>query len=158
MSDALNVLVLDVDVDLAESLADILELEGHSVTMVHDGPSAIEAFKKEDFDIGFFGLSVEDQAMIRDLEAFSVEIGKLIVVTLGAAGSIAFHDGQRYEQTAIPVPAVVDTTGAGDAFAAAFLSRYCYRGGIADALAAGANLAARVVQIHGTGFTPLAHD
>ncbi len=58
MSEALKILVLDDDVDLAESLADILEIEGHSVTMVHDGPAAIEAFKREDFDVGFFDVKM----------------------------------------------------------------------------------------------------
>ena len=108
------------------------------------------------FDIGFFGLSVTEREMIRDLEHFSKEHARLLVVTLGAAGSLAFYKGRRYEQAAVRVPAVVDTTGAGDAFAAAFLSRYCYRDDIADALASGANLAARVVQVHGTGFAPRA--
>lgn len=46
----------------------------------------------------------------------------LLVVTRGADGAIAVTDGVRYHVTARPIEAVVDTTGAGDLFAAGFLS------------------------------------
>jgi two-component system response regulator HydG len=58
MSNSLNILVLDDDVDLADALAELLEMEGHDVTVVHNGMSAIEAFTQNDFDVGFFDVKM----------------------------------------------------------------------------------------------------
>lgn len=58
MSHPLKVLVLDDDVDLADALAELLEMEGHDVTVVHNGMHAIEAFKRTDFDVGFFDVKM----------------------------------------------------------------------------------------------------
>ena len=51
--------------------------------------------------------------------ALSEMAGTAVVVTLGAAGAIAFSGKQGWEIGTIPVKAV-DTTGAGDAFVGAF--------------------------------------
>jgi CheY-like chemotaxis protein len=48
------VLVLDDNVDVAQGVADILELSGYAVTMVHDGPSAVSAYCNTKFDLGLF--------------------------------------------------------------------------------------------------------
>jgi sugar/nucleoside kinase (ribokinase family) len=45
----------------------------------------------------------------------------LFVVTRGAKGSVALKDGRRVEIAAEPVARVIDTTGAGDLYAAGFL-------------------------------------
>lgn len=58
MSKPLKVLVLDDDVDLADALAELLEMEGHDVTVVHNGMSAVEAFTQNDFDVGFFDVKM----------------------------------------------------------------------------------------------------
>ena len=71
--------------------------------------------------------------------------GRLFVVTLGAAGSVAFDGGQHYDCAAVTVDDVADSTGAGDAFAAAFLARYCQDGDVAGALNEGSHLAASVI-------------
>jgi sugar/nucleoside kinase (ribokinase family) len=44
-----------------------------------------------------------------------------VAVTLGAAGSVVAQGGDRVRVPAAPVASVVDTTGAGDSFAAGFL-------------------------------------
>jgi sugar/nucleoside kinase (ribokinase family) len=44
-----------------------------------------------------------------------------VAVTLGAAGSLVAADGAVVRVPAEPVPEVVDTTGAGDLYAAGFL-------------------------------------
>ena len=44
-----------------------------------------------------------------------------LVVTRGAAGALAIRGGERIDVPAEPVGEVVDTTGAGDLFAAGFL-------------------------------------
>ena len=45
----------------------------------------------------------------------------LVVMTRGAAGSTVVSDGRRHDVEAVPVARVVDTTGAGDLYAAGFL-------------------------------------
>ena len=109
----------------------------------------------EHVDIGFFGLSSDDNTTIAHIENLAREHGKLFVVTLGAAGSRAYHGDVRKDCAAVPVAEIVDTTGAGDAFAAGFLSRYCHDQGIQDSLAAGAELASLVVQRQGAVFSIL---
>jgi sugar/nucleoside kinase (ribokinase family) len=46
---------------------------------------------------------------------------QMVAVTLGAAGSVVAQGGDRVRVPAVPVASVVDTTGAGDSFAAGFL-------------------------------------
>lgn len=109
----------------------------------------------EDVDIGFFGLSGDDETTIAHVENLARKHGKLFVVTLGADGSRAYHGDERIDCAAVPVAEIVDTTGAGDAFAAGFLSRYCHNQDIPNSLAAGADLASITIQRQGAGFTKL---
>ena len=44
MAKPLNILVLDDHVDVASSIGQVLELDGHAVTLAHNGRSAIEAY------------------------------------------------------------------------------------------------------------------
>lgn len=74
---------------------------------------------------------------------------RLIIVTLGAAGSVALVAGKLMRQEAQKVKAVVDTTGCGDAFQAAFTVHYFQTGNIRGALAKGALQAARVLKHYG---------
>ncbi len=57
-----------------------------------------------------------------DLDALGARFGHL-VVTLGSMGA-AYVSGDRREQVTAPRTRVVDTTGAGDAFAAGFLASW----------------------------------
>ena len=56
METSKHVLVLDDNVDVAQGVADILDLCGYRVTMTHDGPSAIDAFDSKDIDLGIFDI------------------------------------------------------------------------------------------------------
>ncbi len=56
METSKHVLVLDDNVDVAQGVADILDLCGYRVTMAHDGPSAIDAFDNKDIDLGIFDI------------------------------------------------------------------------------------------------------
>ncbi len=49
----LKVFIVDDDKDVAEGLADVLEMSGHEVTLAHSGADAIEIFSKQDFDVAF---------------------------------------------------------------------------------------------------------
>jgi sugar/nucleoside kinase (ribokinase family) len=78
--------------------------------------------------------------------------GRLFVVTLGADGSIALGGEQRIACPAVAVGRVLDTTGAGDTFAAGFLCEYSASGRVEESLARGAREAATAVQ--GLGAFP----
>jgi sugar/nucleoside kinase (ribokinase family) len=76
--------------------------------------------------------------------ALSARFGE-VVVTLGADGAL-WTDGHRSAHCdAVPVEAVVDSTGAGDAFAAGLLAARLDGAAPEEALAAGARLAAAAV-------------
>jgi fructoselysine 6-kinase len=79
--------------------------------------------------------------------AFSTK--KLIVVTLGAEGSCAFHDGTTYRQSALTAPEIVDTTGCGDAYQAAFAITYYQSHDIPRSMHAGAVAASQIIQCWG---------
>ena len=68
---------------------------------------------------------------------------KLIVATQGAGGSLAY-DGRYYSQEVFKVK-VVDTTGAGDSFAAGFLLHYIEAKDVAEALKRGNAAAAATI-------------
>jgi sugar/nucleoside kinase (ribokinase family) len=71
-------------------------------------------------------------------------LGADVVVKLGSGGARWSRDGEAVTVPALSVP-VVDTTGAGDAFAAGFLPTYLDGGGPAAALRDGVKTAAQAV-------------
>ena len=48
-----SVMIVDDDVDLAESLAEMLQLQGHAVQVASNGQEAVERHRQGDFDITF---------------------------------------------------------------------------------------------------------
>lgn len=91
-------------------------------------------------------------AQTQDCEAaiatFAAKVPTLIV-TRGEEGAIAIQDGMRYEVAAAPVARVVDTTGAGDLFAAGFLAGYVRGKEPSACLELGAIAAAEVIAHYG---------
>ena len=90
-----------------------------------------------------------NQAAIDYLLPFSRGIDGLIVVTLGAGGSVALVDGSPLFQPAQVVPNPVDSTGCGDAYQAAFTVAYFSTGDVEEALRRGTARAATVLQHYG---------
>lgn len=72
-----------------------------------------------------------------------------LVVTRSEYGALAIQGSERAEVPAEPVREVVDTTGAGDLFAAGFLVGYTRGLPLGDALKLGAIAAAEVIQHYG---------
>lgn len=73
----------------------------------------------------------------------------VLVATKGEHGAVAIADGERAEVDAQPVAQVVDTTGAGDQFAAGFLSGHVKGASLQECLTRGAITAAEVISHYG---------
>ena len=93
----------------------------------------------------------EDEAAVLGLGAnLPMADAVLTVIKQGPLPVIAVqHDGTTTEVAVTPVANIVDTTGAGDAFAAGFLSHYAQMKNIGNAITQGNSLASRVLQSPG---------
>lgn len=103
-----------------------------------------ETFNK--IDLAFIS---GDEAVVTYLLPVADRLACLIVVTLGAAGSVALTADGLLAQAALQVDSPVDSTGCGDAFQAAFTVSYFRDGDIAAALHEGATQAAQVLKHYG---------
>ena len=97
-------------------------------------------------DIAYFGGTAD---MANDLAAIAKTTRGVVVLTLGAEGSIAFAGDKTFVQPALPIENVVDTTGCGDAFQAAFTATYFPTKNIQASLLAGATLGKKAAMSFG---------
>ncbi len=100
----------------------------------------------DNVDVVFLSAKIE---MINDLRELALQTCKMIVATLGAKGSIAFFERNEYFQKAIEVESIVDTTGCGDAFQAAFCIEWLITKNVDQSLEAGAFAASKVLKFMG---------
>ena len=82
------------------------------------------------------------------------EAVETVVIKCGPDGAVGAQGNLRCAVPALPAK-VIDTTGAGDAFAAGFLAGWCAGRGLPEALAAGVTEATRTLSRVGGG--PMAH-
>ncbi|MBK8808555.1 MAG: carbohydrate kinase family protein [Bacteroidales bacterium] len=97
-------------------------------------------------DIAFISANIN---LIEEYKELSNTKKRLIVTTLGAKGSYAFYDNMEYYQPAIEVDKVIDTTGCGDAYQAAFSLTFHKTQNIQQAMLAGAKSASIILQAWG---------
>jgi sugar/nucleoside kinase (ribokinase family) len=81
--------------------------------------------------------------------AAAAPLASTLVVTRSEMGAIAIQNGVRAEVAAEPVDKVVDTTGAGDLFAAGFLAGQAEGRSLADSLIMGSVCAAEIISHYG---------
>lgn len=89
------------------------------------------------------------EEILDDLKELSQRTEKMIVTTLGSKGSVAFYDKSTYYQKAIEVDNIIDTTGCGDSFQAAFSIEWIKTKDIGKSLNAGSIAASKVLQFMG---------
>jgi sugar/nucleoside kinase (ribokinase family) len=82
------------------------------------------------------------------IDALAVNV-QTLVITRGAQGAVAVENGDRAEIAAVPVDRIVDTTGAGDLFAAGFLAARCRGRPLKACLETGAVAAAEIISHFG---------
>lgn len=70
-------------------------------------------------DYAFFSDEEENEALLQFMKAIHKRGPKIVIVTLGANGSIAY-DGNQFHPSAVVPTKVVDTMGAGDSYIAGF--------------------------------------
>ena len=75
----------------------------------------------EKTDIAFITVRPSDKDFYK---ALADKTGKLIVTTMGKYGSMAFYKGEIFQQDAIDFERIIDTTGCGDTYQAAFAYYY----------------------------------
>lgn len=97
-------------------------------------------------DMAFIAASKEQISAFREL---AFEKDKLLIVTMGAEGSAAFHDGKEYFQPALPVEKPTDTTACGDAYQAAFALTFLKSQDVKSSMKAGAEAALKVIRLWG---------
>ncbi len=56
MGETLRILVVDDDVDAADSLAELFDMEGHEVETAYSGECAIQAYRDGHFDVAFMDI------------------------------------------------------------------------------------------------------
>jgi len=117
-----------------------------SVDFLHLKDYALLERSLRTIDIAYFGGTPD---MADDLAKVARASRGLIVLTLGAAGSMAFAGDRIYKQPALPIERVVDTTGCGDAFQAAFTASYFHSRDVVSSLWAGATLGREAARTFG---------
>jgi sugar/nucleoside kinase (ribokinase family) len=109
-----------------------------------DGKKVDILFANEDEIVSLTGESGFDAAV----ESAAKRV-PLLVVTRSEQGAIAVENGRRVDVPAEPVEQVVDTTGAGDLFAAGFLAGIAQGRDLEQSLRMGAIAAAEVISHYG---------
>lgn len=127
---------------LSESVCIAGRKEGFAAMI--DGGGVDLLFANEDEALQLTGRSDVDNA----IEELRRKVPTL-VVTHGPDGASAVRDGERIRIPAASVSQVVDTTGAGDLFAAGFLTAHCKGASLERCLFTGAIAAGEVIQHYG---------
>lgn len=107
-------------------------------------------FANEDEARAFTNLGDDYEAMLERLAALC----KVAVVKLGKEGSLIRDGGSVYRIAPQPVENAVDTTGAGDFWAAGFLSGWLTGQSLTACGNCGSQLGAEVVQVLGASLPP----
>ena len=107
-------------------------------------------FIKENVDLVFCNFDeakmFSQSETMADVSSFFKDYGKKIVMTSGAEGAYFFYNDDVSHQPSKKIENVVDTTGAGDNFAAGFLDFYLSGKSVDEALINGNTRAVEVIQ------------
>ena len=103
-------------------------------------------FANEEEAAAFTGIEDDYPAMALQLQQYC----SIVALKVGAQGSYIAHQAEIEKIAAVPAAAVVDTTGAGDLWAAGFLYGYSQKRSLSESAHIGSILGAAVVQQQGS--------
>ena len=138
--------------------AEIAHRNGREVSMTLSDPFCVDRYRDEFLDLMRSGtvdivfanqheaMSLYQTSSLEAAMSAMVEDCKLAIVTRSEKGSIAARNGERVEVPAIEIQSLVDTTGAGDLYAAGFLHGYTSGRMLADCCRLGSLAAGMVIQ------------
>jgi sugar/nucleoside kinase (ribokinase family) len=118
--------------DAIRRAADLAQAAGRKVAFTLSDPFCVERHRDEFRELASSSIDVlfanEDEiTMLYEVDAFD-DAARLVArdcqiaaLTRGAKGSVVISGNERHEISAVPVERLVDTTGAGDVYAAGFL-------------------------------------
>ena len=95
-----------------------------------------------------YRLDVTEEEIRASILRFAEKGCRIVVATRGGKGSL-IYDGKKFYPYVPKLVEAVDTLGAGDSFATAFLLELLKGGTIADAMQAGSEFAAKTCMVHG---------
>jgi sugar/nucleoside kinase (ribokinase family) len=133
---------------------------GGRIALSLSDPFCVGRFRDEflallDKDVGILFANEEEARALFQVSDFDGVIagakkwGGIAALTRSAKGCVIVEEGMVHEVPAAPVARVVDTTGAGDQFAAGFLYGMTHGKGLADCGRLGALAAAEVISHYG---------
>jgi ribokinase len=102
-------------------------------------------------------MNLEEARLILRKEGSSEELAPIlaqgtdryVIITNGPKGACCFHEGQFYEISSTPKLSIVESTGAGDAFASGFVTGLLKNKSLTDSLKLGMVQAESVIQAKG---------
>ena len=130
------------NIEISLSLSDPFCVERHR--------DELNNFIKENVDLVFCNFDeakmFSQSETMADVSSFFNDYGKKIVMTSGAEGAYFFYNDDVSHQPSKKIENVIDTTGAGDNFAAGFLDFYLSGKSVDEALINGNTRAVEVIQ------------
>ena len=127
---------------IAMSLSDIFCVERHKddfLNLVNNKLDLVFANQQEI-------MSLINAKKFQDVVEFAKKIKKYLIITRGAKGSMALHNGKVVDQAAKQDLKIVDLTGAGDLFAAGYLDGYLKKLPIEECLLNGTKLSSAIIE------------
>ncbi|HET7084103.1 MAG TPA: adenosine kinase [Rhizomicrobium sp.] len=133
---------------------------GGRIALSLSDPFCVGRFRQEflhllDRDVNILFANEEEAKALFQVEDFAGVVagakkwGGIAAITRSAKGCVIVEEGMMHEIAAAPVSQVIDTTGAGDQFAAGFLYGLTRHKGLADCGKLGALAAAEVISHYG---------
>ena len=140
-----------------KKFGDIAKSKNTEISLSLSDPFCVERhrdelnnFIKENVDLVFCNFDeakmFSQSETMADVSSFFNDYGKKIVMTSGAEGAYFFYNDDVSHQPSKKIENVIDTTGAGDNFAAGFLDFYLSGKSVDEALINGNTRAVEVIQ------------
>ena len=127
---------------VAMSLSDLFCVERHKTHFLDLVKNKLNITFANEQEI----LSLIDNKNFDEVISFGKQLGKLIIITRGEKGSMAINGNEVVEYEIQKNLKVIDTTGAGDLFAAGFLHGHVNNLSIKDSLKKGTEMSSKVIQ------------